>query len=201
VELIVGKQDRAGAILKLIAMSMLILTPTCVWSLDLKTILKNTAITPPARVGFREERHNLMLKEPIVLTGYLEYLNPGQLRKVIETPFEEAFLIAEDYIEIERDGKTRRLSLSRSKPIRAMLGGLEAILAGQADKLASLFRYELSGTSSSWSLRLEPISRRVSAHLTAMLVKGDDNSVDSIRIELKDGEWSLMVIADAEVEP
>ena len=164
-------------------------------------VLENTAVTPPARVGFREERHNPMLKEPILLTGYLEYLKPGQLRKVIETPFEEAFLVTEDYIEIEREGRTRRLSLSKSKSIRAMLGGIEAILAGQTDKIASLFRYELSGRNSCWSLRLEPLSRRVSAHLTTMLVRGDDRSVKSIRIELKAGEWSLMEISDAAIDP
>ncbi len=127
-----------------------------------------------------------------MLTGYLEYLKPGQLRKVIETPFEEAILITEYSIVIERDGKTRRLSLRKSKAVRAMLGGIEAILAGQTDRLASVFRYELSGTSAAWSLQLEPISAKLSAQLTAMLVQGDENSANSIRMELKDGEWSLM---------
>jgi len=188
----VEKQNRAKVILRTLSASLLLLTPTCLWSLDLQTVLENTAVKPPARIGFREERHNPMLKEPIILTGYLEYLKPGQLRKVIETPFEEAFLITEDSIEIERDGKTRRLSLRKSKAVRAMLGGIEAILAGQTDRLASVFRYELSGTSASWSLQLEPISAKLSAQLTAMLVQGDENSANSIRMELKDGEWSLM---------
>ena len=52
-----------------------------------------------------------------MLTGYLEYLKAGQLRKVIETPFKETFLVTEDYIEIERDGKTHRLSMSKSQTI------------------------------------------------------------------------------------
>jgi len=188
----VEKHNRAKVILRTLSASLLLLTPTCLWSLDLQTVLENTAVKPPARIGFREERHNPMLKEPIILTGYLEYLKPGQLRKVIETPFEEAFLITEYSIEIERDGKTRRLSLRKSTAVRAMLGGIEAILAGQTDRLASVFRYELSGTSASWSLQLEPISAKLSAQLTAMLVQGDENSATSIRMDLKDGEWSLM---------
>jgi len=188
----VEKHNRAKVILRTLSASLLLLTPTCLWSLDLQTVLENTAVKPPARIGFREERHNPMLKEPIMLTGYLEYLKPGQLRKVIETPFEEAILITEYSIVIERDGKTRRLSLRKSKAVRAMLGGIEAILAGQTDRLASVFRYELSGTSAAWSLQLEPISAKLSAQLTAMLVQGDENSANSIRMELKDGEWSLM---------
>ena len=186
---------------RLIVAAMLVLTSTCVWSLELETVLGNVAVAPPSKVRFLEQRHNRLLKEPMLLTGYLEYVKTGQLRKVIETPFEEAFFITENYIEIERDGKTRRLSLNRSKPIRAMLGGIEAILAGQAEKLTSLFHYELSGTNSCWSLRLEPLSERVSGHLSAMHVKGDDDSANSIRLDLKDGEWSLMEFLNTDSEP
>jgi hypothetical protein len=186
--------------LRLVFTGLILLSPTYAWCLDLKTVFENIAVASPARVAFREERHNPMLKEPIVLTGYLEYLGPGQLRKVIETPYQEAFLIAEDHIEITQDGKSRRLSLGKSKPIRAMLDGIEAILSGQTDRLDSLFQYELYGTECAWSLRLEPKSKRISAHLTAMLIKGDENAMTSMRIELKEGEWSLMEILKTEPE-
>ena len=177
---------------------LLLWLPVPAWSVDLQTVFDNTRVESPARVGFREKRHNPMLKEPIVLTGYLEYLKPGHLRKVIETPYEEAFLVTDDYIEITQDGKTRRLSLSKSKPIRAMLGGIEAILAGQVDKLDELFRYELTGDVFAWSLKLKPKSKRVSKHLSSMLVNGEESAMSSIRIDLDEGEWSLMEIQNAE---
>lgn len=85
--------------------------------------------------------------------------------------------------------------------MRAMFGGIEAILAGEPDKLASLFGYELTGTAKAWTMRLEPLSSRISAHLTAMLVEGDENTVSSIRMELKDGEWSLMELMHTRLEP
>jgi hypothetical protein len=191
---------RVPVVSRLIVTTLLLLVSTYGWSLDLETVLENAAVTPPSRVGFVEQRFNRLLKEPMVLTGYLEYVETGQLRKVIETPFAEAFFITEDYIEIERNGKTRRLSLRKSKPMRAMFGGIEAILAGQVDKLTALFRYELSGTNSAWTIRLEPLSRRVSAQLTSMLVEGDEDSANSIRLELKDGEWSLMELLHTKPE-
>jgi len=189
------------ALSRLLVICLLLCAPAYAQSPDLKTVFKNVAVTAPAKVAFREERHNSMLKESIVLTGYLEYLKPGHLRKVIETPFKESFLIADDQIEINRDGKVRKLSLSRSKPLRALLGGIEAILAGQADKLDAMFNYELTGTSCSWTLRLEPKSSKISSNLTSMLVKGDEEVVSSIRVDTNEGEWSLMDILRAEVDP
>ena len=119
-----------------------------------------------------------------MLTGYLEYLKVGWLRKVVETPFEEAFLVGPNQIEVERSGESRKAALNKSKTLRTMLGGIEAILAGQTDKLESIFSYELSGTEDSWSLQLVPLSRNISRHLTGLQVLGDDKAVTSIRFEL-----------------
>lgn len=188
-----------GVVSKLLIAFLVLCGPA--YALDLRTILENSAVTAPSRVDFREERHNPMLKEPIVLTGYLEYLKPGYLRKVIETPVKESFLVTNDYIEINRDGKIRRLPLSKSKSIRAMLGGIEAILAGQPDKLESMFHSDLSGTSCSWVLSLKPRSKRIASHLTGMLVKGDDKVLLSIRTDMKNNEWSLMEILPNAAEP
>jgi hypothetical protein len=182
-------------------MAWLALTSTLGWSLDLDTVLENTAVTPPASVEFREVRHNPLFKEPMIITGYLEYIKAGRLRKVVETPFEEAFLIDKDHIEVERNGKIRKLSLHKSKFLKTMLGGIEAILAGQSEHLASIFNYELSGTSSSWSLRLTPLSRSASRHLKSLLVTGNENSVTSIRFDLREGEWHLMEIISADSKP
>jgi len=181
---------------------MLLLATGLAWPLELQEILENTAVAPPARVDFREERHNRMLKEPIVLTGYLEYASPGHLRKVIETPVAESFLVADGQIEIEQDGKTRRLSLGKSKPLQAMLGGIEAILAGHTERLDESFDTELSGAGDDWTLQLKPKSKRISAHLTGMQVMGDEHAVNSIRIDMKDGEWSRMdILHDAAEAP
>lgn len=137
----------------------------------------------------------------MVLTGYLEYLEAGWLRKVVESPFEEAFLIGPNQIEVERNGETRKVALNKSKTLRTMLGGIEAILAGQTSKLEAVFRYELSGTEGAWSLQLVPISRKISKHLTSLQVVGNDRSVTSIRFELKGKEWHLMEILNTDSDP
>lgn len=163
-------------------------------ALDLQSVLSGTTITPPSRVAFREVRHNQMLKDDLIITGYLEYLQTGSLRKVIEAPFEESYLISEDRIEIDRSGETRMLSLKKSRSLRTMLGGIEAILAGQAEQLAAVFHYDLDGESDAWSLLLRPRSKRIAKQLTSLTVTGNAEAVLTIRFDLKDGEWHTMEI-------
>jgi len=162
--------------------------------LDLQTVLARTTITPPSRVDFREVRHNRLLKDDLVITGFLEYLQEGSLRKVIESPFAEAYLIQDNRIEIDRAGVTKTLSLNKSRSLRTMLGGIEAILAGQTDQLTSVFHSELSGVDDDWSLQLRPRSRRIAKQLTSLTVTGNRESITTIRFDLKDGEWHYMEI-------
>jgi hypothetical protein len=70
-----------------------------------------------------------------------------------------------------------------------MLNGIEAILSGQAERLASDFSYELSGTDDAWALLLIPRSKRVARQLESIRVMGDAIRVTQIRISLDEGEW------------
>jgi hypothetical protein len=179
----------------LLAGLLLILSlPAASETLDLEAVLDRTMITPPSRVDFYEVRHNPMLKDDLILSGYLEYLQAGSLRKVIQDPFNEAYLIQSDRIEIERDGVTKTLSLRKSRALRTMLGGIEAILAGETEQLAAVFQHELSGEAGNWSLQLTPRSKRVARQLSSLTVTGDAEAVNAIRFELGDGEWHAMEI-------
>lgn len=187
------------AITRLLLASML-LTMVPAWSLELDVILEKAAVTPPSRVGFREERHNPMLKEPLVLTGHLEYLSDGVLRKTIATPFEESFLIESDRIVIERAGDVRTLPLKKSRSLRTILGTIEAILSGQTDKIESEFTHQIGGTARAWSVMLAPVSRSMRRQLVSLQVTGNDRSVTSIRIDLKGGEWHVMEVFHDDIE-
>ena len=168
-------------------------------ALELQALLEKTTVTPPARVAFLEERHNQLLREPMKLGGHLEYLGPGVLRKVVETPFEETYLIESGRIIIERDGKTRRLSLKKGRALRTLLDAIEAILAGDAEKISSVFSFDIQGTEAAWSVLLTPISPKIGKHISDLEVSASDRAVESIRINLRDGEWHLMtIIHDAE---
>jgi hypothetical protein len=186
--------------LMLALLGCLLLSPPTVWAFDLDSVLETSKISPPARVRFREERHNPLLKEPLILSGYLEYLAAGHLRKVVESPFQETLLISGESIEILRDGKTTTLSAKHSRSLRTMLAGIEAILAGQEDQLLAAFSSALTGTTDAWYLALTPRSNRIARQLVGLQVGGDADAVTSIRIDLSDDEWHRMIIIPDDAE-
>jgi hypothetical protein len=164
-------------------------SPVSAQTLELDTVLARVSITPPKRVSFQELRHNKMLKEELVFSGYLEYLDEGNLRKVVEYPFAETFQVEAGQIRVERGGETKILPAKRSRGLGAMLNGIEAILTGHSERLTSDFNYELSGTEDDWTLLLLPRSKRVARQLESIRVMGDTNSVTQIRLSLDHGEW------------
>jgi hypothetical protein len=176
----------------IVATALVMLRPDGAWALELQEVLRATAVEPPARVRFREERHNPLLENPLILTGYLEYLGPARMRKVIETPFKEAFLIDAAHIEVEREGEVQRIPLRQARSLQSMLAGIEAVLAGNESRIEKDFRYELGGEKEAWSMRLEPLSRRVARNLGSILVHGDASNVQNIRINLSNGEWQVI---------
>ena len=165
-------------------------------STELSEILESSRVSPPARVGFKEERHNPMFEDALFVEGHLEYLGHGALRKVIESPFQETFSIEEGEISITRDGEILRLPARRSKSVQALLGAFEALLAGDADRLESVFDYEILGEAAAWTINLQPKSRRIRKQLSKLRVYGNSTGVSKIRIELGEGEWHVIHIRD-----
>jgi hypothetical protein len=163
-------------------------------ALELQQVLQQTKVTPPDRVNFQELRFNELLKEPMELSGYLEYPKPGQLVKVVESPFQESMLVDGDYVEISRNGRSRRLSLRNRRPALVMLQSIEALLAGNSDMLQETFETELAGTLEEWHLKLIPISERLARQLQCLTVQGGENTIDAIRIVMGNGEWQHLHI-------
>ena len=166
--------------------------------LDVHDILAATAIQPPASVNFREERHNPMLREPLVLTGTMEYLERGKLRKRVETPFQESYLVEPGQVSIERDDEAEVIRGRQGRVIAGFLGGIENILAGDIQALEETFETELTGVLDDWTLTLTPRSKRMARHMESLVVNGNAKSVVSIRVQLDEEFHVTEIIHDDE---
>lgn len=169
-------------------------------AVTLEAVLESSTVVPPSRVEFVEERHNPLLREPLVLTGYLEYLGEGRLRKVVQTPFAESFLVDGETLEVSRDGQERRISLQQGRSVKVMLDGIEALLAGDAEQVEALFDYTVAGEADDWNVKLVPRSRRVLDRLRGVVVTGDRDSITTIRFDLEEGEWYRLRIGGPDTD-
>jgi len=185
-----GRVYRCRRVVGLLPLAAVLASPAAS-GVELAAILANARVSPPARVGFLEQRHNPLFEGPLALTGYLEYPEPGVLRKVIEQPFREVFSIRAGEIEIESAGETQSLPGSARRALASVLGAIEALLSGNAAALESAFTVEITGTESDWSVELVPASRRVGRHLARLTVSGDATSLSRISIDFGDGEWHV----------
>ncbi|RPH97891.1 MAG: outer membrane lipoprotein carrier protein LolA [Lysobacterales bacterium] len=170
-------------------------------ALELSEVLERTRVSPPGRVAFRETRYNPLLEEPMEFTGYLEYPRAGQLRKVVESPFQESMLVDGDTIELVRAGRTQRVSLRNRKSILRMLQSIESLLAGNISVLEETFEHELSGTEDKWRLRLTPTAKSLAKQLDQLTVCGGLGTIDKIRFDMQNGEWQHLEIIHTASEP
>jgi len=160
--------------------------------LDLGTLLEASAISPPGSIRFREERHSPLFREPLVLTGTFEYLEPGVLRKAVDAPFQESYLVEAGVITIESGDETRVLPARQTQLIETFLSGIEALLSGDATRLEQNFDHCLKGSLYEWTLELQPRSRRLAKYLQGMRVRGSDGTIADFRVDLGEGEWQLV---------
>ncbi|MEO1202139.1 MAG: LolA-related protein [Pseudomonadota bacterium] len=158
----------------------------------LEALLAETRVEAPARVPFSELRHSPLFEEPMELRGYVEYLGPGKLSKVIQSPFEEALRIEGGEVSIESGEATRRLPGRSSKAILTLLAPIEAMLAGDEAPLSAAFDYAVDGEASEWHIELKPKARRLAKHVTSVRVSGSRAYVNEIRTDLEGGEQHVM---------
>ena len=184
-----------------LSLMLLLASSSTVQALDLQEVLDRARVTPPDRVRFREQRHNPLLKAPMELSGYLEYAAPGQLRKVVESPFQESMLFDGDQVEISRDGQVRRIGLKSRKSILVMLQTIESLLSGDSQSLHRYFDVALTGTLKRWHLKLIPSSGRLSRQLRSLTVNGGDDTINNLRFEMQNGEWQHLEIIHVAAPP
>ena len=170
-------------------------------SLELSAVLAATRIEPPATVAFSESRHNPLFEEPLELEGYVEYLAPGVMRKVIESPFKETLTIDSGKVSVEAGGETRQLPGRSGKALATLLAPIEAILAGDEQPLTESFDYAVGGGEADWHIELRPRARRLRKHVTGVRVSGSLSSVNEIRTDLEGGEQHIMRLHHDDAPP
>jgi Outer membrane lipoprotein carrier protein LolA-like len=145
---------------------------------QLDTLLAHLARPAPASTPFIEAHFSALLTRPLVVSGELEYLGPGDLARTVEKPYRERAAINGDTVTLERDGEAiQHFSLDRAPAMRSLLASFTALLGGDAGALERQFALDLHGNAREWTIGLTPRDPAVHQRIRSITVSGNGDDL------------------------
>jgi hypothetical protein len=184
--------------------ALLTLLPATAWcaASDLDAVLAHMARPAPATTPFVEAHFSHLLARPLVVTGMLEYLGPGQLARTVEQPYHERSEIHGDEVTVTRPGdKPRHFSLSRAPEMRSFLASFGGLLAGDRSALEQQFELALKGDQQNWTLVLTPHDGHVRQHILSITVSGTAAGPRCLTTNAPNDAATVMLVAEAAQSP
>lgn len=160
-------------------------------------LLAALAQPAPAQTRYFERRSSPLLATPLLFGGELSQPTPGELIKTVEGDAPERMRIAGERVEVERAGQpSRRFSLKRAPELAALSASFEALLRGDLALLQRHYRLEMQGEAAAWTLRLEPLDRRLRKRVIALELRGVELNWRCFDLRLDGAEDSRMWLGE-----
>jgi hypothetical protein len=175
---------------------LLIATPAA--ALDADALIAKLARPAPASIAFTEVRVSTLLREPLVVSGELEFSGPASLDRHVRKPYREDTAIRGESVRVEREGEQpRSFALKRAPELRGLLTGFSSLLTGDVPGLKRSFDVQAQGTEQSWTLQLVPLDARARRRLQKIEIVGHDTTPRCFSLLNGDGGASVMVLGEA----
>jgi len=163
-------------------------------SWDFARLMGELAQVQTSRARYSEVKRVALLQKPLQLSGTLLYARPGRIEKRQTLPVEEVISVDGDWLTVEREGKTRRISLQSATLVAALVESLRATLAGDGAELERLYRVRVQGTRQRWTLVLAPREVEVAGVVKSIVIAGSGSRIGRLEILEPGGDGSVMTI-------
>jgi hypothetical protein len=176
----------------------MLLLATGAAALDADALIAKLARPAPASVAFAEVRVSPLLREPLVVSGELEFSGPASLDRHVREPYREDTSIRGESVRVEREGEQpRSFALKRAPELRGLLTGFSALLTGDVPGLKRSFEVQAQGSNESWTLQLVPLDSRARRRLQKIEITGHESTPRCFSLLNADGGASVMVLGEA----
>jgi outer membrane lipoprotein-sorting protein len=167
---------------------------------QLSQLMHLLAQNKSGKATFVEKKYIGIFDRPIVSTGDLSFVAPDRLEKRTLTPKPESLVLNGDILTIDRPGKRQmRVSLEEHPEISAFIESIRGTLAGDLSVLQTFYTLQLTGSVEKWQLVLTPKQQRLSRIFSRICIGGSRADVNTIELDERDGDHSVMVITQASV--
>jgi hypothetical protein len=147
-------------------------------------------------VPFEEVTYSSLLTEPISARGFLNFVPPATMEKIITAPSHERYVVKGDRVsfESERNAVKRTVSLEDYPALRSFVEAFQATLTGDLMRLRNVYEVTLDGTRKQWTLLLRPRESSGKSLVDYVLLTGSEGRVATIAIRSPDGDRSVMTL-------
>jgi len=163
---------------------------------DFARLMGELAQVQTSRARYTEVKRVALLQKPLQLSGTLFYERPARLEKRQTLPSREVISVDGDWLTVEREGKTRRISLQNAPLVAALVESLRATLAGDGAELEQLYKVRVEGTRQRWTLALTPREVEVAGVVKRILIAGSGSRLARLEILEPGGDGSVMTIRE-----
>jgi hypothetical protein len=180
----------------LIVLAGVPLTSTCSLAADtdhdLDSILNALAQRKHAHVEFDERITSSLLKKPLRASGELFFDAPDRLEKRTSKPAPEDLVVEADVVTIVRGGRRNTIRLSQYPPLRPLLEGIRATLAGDRAALQKSFQLTVDRADKAWTLTLRPLPAPAASTYELIRIRGSAGIVLSVMMQRTNGDRTEM---------
>ncbi len=161
---------------------------------DFARLMGELAQVQTSRARYSEVKRLAMLQKPLRLSGTLFYERPARIERHQTQPFDEVIRVDGDRLSVEREGKTRRISLQNAPLVAALVESLRATLAGDGAELERLYSVRVEGTRQRWTLALTPREVEIAGVVKTIAIAGSGSRIARMEILEPGGDGSVMTI-------
>jgi len=142
---------------------------------------------------FTEIKYIKGVNVPLESSGNLTFISPSTIIRNTLQPKPEMFNLTGNAITIKRMDKEYSLQIDDYPEISLYFEGIRALLAGDVERLRSLYIIELEGTLVDWKLVFSPLQKGTT--LKSLNINGKHDNVRSVEVRLEDGDYSIMQVS------
>ena len=156
-----------------------------------------------ARLNFVETRQSMFLATDMVIEGNIEYRAPDHIEKVTVSPMSEKILVDGDTMLVEKTTyskdhyavvKTKHYSIESHPVLKATVGSIRYILAGNSEMLGEYYEMSISGQCENWTLELIPRTVEIADYLQKIILSGNESSILRYVTIQADGDETVMAL-------
>ncbi len=165
-------------------------------ALTVEALSRIVTRVPDHEATFLEERRQLLLKDPLVLSGTLRFRAPDRLEKHTLVPHREDLIVDGDWVTVSlpEQNLNARLKISDDPVLYALLFSLRALLNGDVAALEGRFFVEAWGDADSWTVRLRPRAGELADRVQTVRIAGSPGWIAKIEMWETTGDYLRMTI-------